>query len=156
MSTSFSTWRSGGGGPAGGRPRLADLLDLLTAGPLPFAFSAYDGSRTGPPEAPVSLHLARPRGAAYLATAPGSLGLARAYIAGDLIVHGVQPGDPYPLLRMYADEVTWRRGDPKTAATVVRALGPARLVPPPPPPQEVLPDWRRALEGLRHSKRRDA
>ncbi len=29
-------------------------------------------------------------------------------------------------------------------------------MPPPPPPQEALPDWRRALEGLRHSKRRDA
>jgi cyclopropane-fatty-acyl-phospholipid synthase len=30
------------------------------------------------------------------------------------------------------------------------------LVPPIPPPQEALPDWRRWLEGMRHSRRRDA
>ena len=156
MSMSSSTSRSRDGGSAAGRPRLAELLDLVTSPPLPFSFSAYDGSRTGPPGAPIALHLANPRGAAYVATAPGSLGLARAYVTGDLRVEGINPGDPYRLLRMLADDVVWRRPDPRTAATLVRALGPSRLIPPSPPPQEALPDWRRALEGLRHSRRRDA
>jgi cyclopropane-fatty-acyl-phospholipid synthase len=39
---------------------------------------------------------------------------------------------------------------------IVRSLGLGNLRPPPPPPEEHLPRWRRALEGLRHSKARDA
>ncbi|HVN13793.1 MAG TPA: class I SAM-dependent methyltransferase, partial [Kineosporiaceae bacterium] len=100
--------------------------------------------------------LASSRGAAYIATAPGSLGLARAYISGDLQVAGVHPGDPYRFLRLLADELHWRMPDARTLARIARTLGVARLVPPPPPPQEALPEWRRALEGLRHSRRRDA
>jgi cyclopropane-fatty-acyl-phospholipid synthase len=136
--------------------RLAEVLDLLTSRPVPFRFTAYDGSRTGPSDAAIHLHLRTSRGAAYVATAPGSLGLARAYVAGDLDVDGVHPGDPYPLLRVMADNLAWRRPDAPTLARVARSLGLSRLVPPPPPPQEALPDWRRALEGLRHSRRRDA
>jgi cyclopropane-fatty-acyl-phospholipid synthase len=152
MASMFSTFRTDAG-PV--RPRLAEILDLLTTGELPFAFHAYDGSVTGPTDADVTLELRTPRGAAYLATAPGSLGLARAYVAGDLAVHGVHPGDPYRLLRMLGT-VQWTKPDTVTLARIARALGVSRLVPPPPPPQEALPDWRRALEGLRHSKRRDA
>jgi cyclopropane-fatty-acyl-phospholipid synthase len=136
--------------------RLAEVLDLLTSRPVPFGFTAYDGSRTGPGDAPVHLHLRTSRGAAYVATAPGSLGIARAYVAGDLDVRGVHPGNPYPLLRLLSDNLAWRRPDASTLARVARSLGLSRLLPPAPPPQEALPDWRRALEGLRHSRRRDA
>ena len=136
--------------------RLSDVLDALVQGPPPFRFTAYDGSSTGPQDAPVGLHLANSRGVAYVATAPGSLGLARAYISGDLQVSGISPGDPYPLLRRLDDGLHWRRPDPRTIARIARSLGVSRLVPPAPPPQEALPDWRRAVEGLRHSRRRDA
>src|SRR4051812_23439788 len=136
--------------------RLAEVLDTLADGPLPFRFTAYDGSAGGPSDASVGVHLRSARGAAYLATAPGSLGMARAYVTGDLQVTGVHPGDPYPLLRLFADDLHWSTPAPRTIARVARSLGVSRLVPPPPPPQEALPDWRRALEGLRHSKRRDA
>jgi cyclopropane-fatty-acyl-phospholipid synthase len=137
------------------RLQLADILELMVATPPPFRVTAYDGSVTGPADARVALHVATPRGAAYLATAPGSLGMARAYVAGDLEVTGSEPGNPYELLRLL-DAVRWRRPDTLTLARIARALGVRRLVPPTPPPQEALPDWRRALEGLRHSKRRDA
>jgi cyclopropane-fatty-acyl-phospholipid synthase len=136
--------------------RLAEVLDALVQDPLPFRFTAYDGSATGPQNTPVRLHLASSRGAAYVATAPGSLGLARAYVSGDLQVTGIHPGDPYPLLRLQADDVRWRMPDPRTFARIARSLGVSRIVPPTPPPQEALPDWRRTLEGLRHSRRRDA
>jgi cyclopropane-fatty-acyl-phospholipid synthase len=152
MASTISTWRTAGGSP---KPLLAEVLELLTEGPVPFRFTAYDGSATGPADAPVALDLRTPRGAAYLATAPGSLGMARAYVAGDLAVRGVHPGDPYPLLRLLSD-LSWQRPDPRTLSRVARALGVSRLVPPTPPPQEALPDWRRTLEGLRHSQRRDA
>jgi cyclopropane-fatty-acyl-phospholipid synthase len=139
----------------GGALRLADMLDLFVEGPLPFRFTAYDGSATGPADSPLGVHLLTPRGAAYLATSPGSLGMARAYVSGDLELVGAHPGDPYPVLRAVMG-LRWRTPEPRALARVARALGTARLVPPPPPPQEALPDWRRALEGLRHSRRRDA
>ncbi|MGZ4603233.1 MAG: class I SAM-dependent methyltransferase [Kineosporiaceae bacterium] len=142
----------------GGSPtmRLAEVLDTLVQRPVPFRFTAYDGSATGPADAPLNVHLASSRGAAYMATAPGSLGLARAYVSGDLQVTGVHPGDPYPFLRRLADDLHWRMPDARAVARIARSLGVSRLVPPPPPPQEALPDWRRTLEGLRHSRRRDA
>jgi cyclopropane-fatty-acyl-phospholipid synthase len=154
MASMLSTWRTDGGD--GARLPLAEMLRLLIGGEPPFGFSAYDGSTAGPADAAIGLHLRTPRATAYLATAPGSLGMARAYVAGDLVVTGAHPGDPYEVLRIMEDGLHWRRPDPVTIARIARSLGVARLVPPPPPPQEVLPDWRRALEGLRHSKRRDA
>jgi cyclopropane-fatty-acyl-phospholipid synthase len=39
---------------------------------------------------------------------------------------------------------------------IVRSLGFGNLKPPPPPAEEHLPKWRRALEGMRHNKKRDA
>jgi cyclopropane-fatty-acyl-phospholipid synthase len=146
-------WRTA---QASGRLRLADVLDLLVQGEVPFRFTAYDGSATGPVDAPCAVHLRTPRGAAYLATSPGSLGMARAYVSGDLEINGVHPGDPYPLLRVVLDQLHWRAPDARRVVRIARSLGVARLVPPPPPPQEALADWRRVLEGLRHSRRRDA
>ena len=155
MAFLFGPLRSDGGGDHA-RLSLSEVLLALTDGEVPFRFTGYDGSETGPTDAAIGLHLPTPRGTAYLATAPGSLGMARAYVGGDLDVSGVHPGDPYPLLRVMAQDLQWRRPDARTLARVARSLGPSQLVPPPPPPQEALPDWRRTLEGLRHSRRRDA
>ncbi|WP_270888127.1 class I SAM-dependent methyltransferase [Pedococcus sp. 5OH_020] len=138
-------------------PRLtmAQVLDAVTAGAVPLRFSAYDGSSTGPEDAPYGLHLRTPRGASYLATAPGDLGMARAYVAGDLEVVGVHPADPYPLLNAMG-QVHFQLPAPRTAAAIARTLGVELLKPPPPPPEEALPRWRRVAEGLRHTKTRDA
>lgn len=153
MATFLGPWR----GEGSGEPlRLAEILDLLTDEPLPFRFTAYDGSATGPTDSPLGLHLRTPRGLAYLATTPGSLGMARVYVAGDLEVSGVHPANPYPLLVELLGGMKWRRPDPAATARIVRSLGLSRLIPPPPPQQEALPDWRRVLEGLRHSRTRDA
>jgi cyclopropane-fatty-acyl-phospholipid synthase len=146
-------WRTDQGN---GRLRLADVLDLLVQGEVPFRFTAYDGSATGPTDAPLGVHLRTPRGAAYLATSPGSLGMARGYVSGDIEITGARPGDPYPLLRVVLNDLHWRAPDARLVARIARSLGVSRLVPPTPPPQEALPDWRRVLEGLRHSRRRDA
>jgi cyclopropane-fatty-acyl-phospholipid synthase len=134
---------------------LAEIFDLLLATPPPVHFSAYDGSETGPADAQIGVHLASPRAAAFMATAPGSLGMARAYVMGDIQVSGIHPGNPYALLSAL-EQIRWKRPAPRTLARIVRSLGIQRLIPPAPPPQEVLPDWRRALEGLRHSRIRDA
>ena len=44
----------------------------------------------------------------------------------------------------------------RVLADIVRSIGVEHLVPIAPPPQEVLPRWRRTVQGLRHSRTRDA
>ncbi|HEY6424190.1 MAG TPA: class I SAM-dependent methyltransferase [Pseudonocardiaceae bacterium] len=135
---------------------LAGIVDLLADGRFPVRFTAYDGSATGPPDSELSVHLATPRGATYLFTAPGDLGMARAYIAGDLRATGVHPGDPYRAMQVMADELHFRRPTMAELALITRSLGWQRLVPVMPPPQESRPRWRRIVEGLAHSRRRDS
>ena len=135
---------------------IAGALEELIPRGLPFRFTAYDGSEAGPADAAVRLHLATERGLSYLLTAPGDLGMARAYVAGDLQVEGVHPGDPYDLMRMVIRGNTPKVPAPAQALRLLRGLGIQHLVPPPPPPQETLPRWRRLVEGVRHSKGRDA
>ena len=59
MATLFSPWRTA---PTAADLRLADIVDLLTETPVAFRFSAYDGSRTGPEDAAIGLHVTSPRG----------------------------------------------------------------------------------------------
>ncbi len=140
-----------------GRLTLAEILEILAAGDdLPLKFTAYDGSSAGPVDAEMGLDLRTPRGTTYLATAPGELGLARAYVSGDVEVQGVHPGDPYDLLRALAEKLNFKRPSARVMANIVRSIGFEHLVPIAPPPQEALPRWRRVAEGLRHSKTRDA
>ena len=122
----------------------------------PDASSAYDGSSVGTGEVDITLHLKTRRGLAYLLTAPGDLGLARAYVMGDLDIDGVHPGDPYDALVLLYRNLKFRAPTPAEALQIVRGLGWSNLKPPPVPPQETLPRWRRTVEGLRHSMGRDA
>jgi cyclopropane-fatty-acyl-phospholipid synthase len=141
---------------ANGRMTLAEILEVFAGGQLPLRFTAYDGSTAGPDDSPLGLDLRTPRGTTYLLTAPSDLGLARAYISGDLEPHGVHPGDPYLLLSALAYKMEFRRPPARVMANIVRSIGIEHLKPVAPPPQETLPRWRRMAEGLRHSRHRDA
>ncbi|MEP6667259.1 MAG: class I SAM-dependent methyltransferase [Nocardioidaceae bacterium] len=131
------------------------MVSRLTAGDPPLRFEAYDGSGFGPPDSPVVMRLLNERGLRYLATAPGDLGLARAYVSCDLNLEGSHPGDPYGALKLLG-RWRFRRPTPSEIAVLVREMGWRRLVPPEPPRQETVPRWRRVAEGLRHSRQRDA
>ena len=135
---------------------IAEAIARLMPAGVPFRFTAYDGSAAGPEDSPFRVHLANARGLSYLLTAPGDLGVVRAYVSGDLTVEGVHPGDPYDLMLLLQHEVGMSIPSPAEAFQIIRGLGWSHLRPPPPPPQETLPRWRRLLEGLRHSKSRDA
>lgn len=140
-----------------GKLSLSEILAIFTnGGKQPLRFTAYDGSTAGPEDALLGIDLLTPRGTTYLATAPGELGLARAYISGDLELRGVHHGDPYELLKVLPDKLDFERPSPRLLANIIRSIGFERLVPAAPPPQEALPRWRRIAEGLRHSKTRDA
>ena len=150
--TTFSDERA-----TSGKLSLAEILETFAGGgELPLKFSAYDGSSAGPDDAELGLDLLTPRGTTYLATAPGDLGLARAYVSGDLDVHGVHPGDPYELLKALDQSMDFKRPPARVLVDIVRSIGIERLKPIAPPPQEALPRWRRIAEGFRHSRTRDA
>ncbi len=138
------------------RVSIGEAMDRLVRGGLPLRFTAYDGSSAGPPDADLGMHLRSERGLSFLMTAPGDLGIARAYVSGDLDLSGVHPGDPYDALVLLKDHTRFRVPTPSEAVLIARSLGVSHLRPPPPPPQEHLPRWRRAVEGLRHSMTRDA
>ncbi|MET0829959.1 MAG: hypothetical protein ABWY26_10590, partial [Microbacterium sp.] len=122
-----------------GKLTLAEILEIFSGGRLPLRFTAYDGSSAGPPDAPFGLELKTPRGTTYLATGRGDLGLARAYIAGDLEIHGLHPGDPYELLKALAESLEFARPPARVMAQVIRSIGVEHLKPIAPPPQEVPP-----------------
>ncbi|ABL81427.1 MULTISPECIES: cyclopropane-fatty-acyl-phospholipid synthase family protein [unclassified Nocardioides] len=135
---------------------IAQAFDTLLKEPLPLRFTAYDGSASGPEDAPFRFDLRNQRGLSYLLTAPGDLGMARAYVTGDLVIEGVHPGDPYEAMRLLQKGLKMRRPSAAEAIEILRSVGLSTLRPPAPPPQEAIPRWRRVVEGLRHSEGRDA
>jgi cyclopropane-fatty-acyl-phospholipid synthase len=140
-------------------PTIADALSSLLGGEPPFRITAYDGSSAGPPDSSHGLDLRTERGLSYLLTAPGDLGLARAYVMGDLDLIGVHPGDPFEALmaiKGHASGLKVRVPSPGGALGILRGLGLSHLKPPPVPPQEHLPRWRRVVDGMLHSPGRDA
>ena len=136
--------------------KLAHVFERLVGHELGIKVTAYDGSSAGPDDAPYGLHLRTPRATTYLVTAPGDLGLARAYVAGDLEMIGGHPGDPYGMLQALAADLKFVKPSPLELMQVARDIGVEHFKPIAPPPQETLPKWRRVAEGLRHSRERDA
>jgi cyclopropane-fatty-acyl-phospholipid synthase len=131
---------------------LGEIFAGLFGARAPVRFTAYDGSAAGQADAPVGIRLTRPRAASYLATAPGSLGLVRAYLKDDIEIEGVHPGNPYPLMRLFEDDMRIQAPSPLQAVRWLRGLGLRILVPPTLPPQEV----RACPFDPRHGRRRDA
>lgn len=135
---------------------IAEALGKLMKDGIPFRFEAFDGSVAGPVDAPFTLRLLNERGLSYLMTAPGDLGFARAYVAGDLELEGIHPGNPYEAMVLIMSQLRFKVPSAAEMVKIVRSLGFGNLKPPQPPAEEHLPKWRRALEGLRHNKKRDA
>jgi cyclopropane-fatty-acyl-phospholipid synthase len=130
------------------RKPVADTISLVL-GNAPIAVEAYDGSRCGPDDAKVRLVLRSPAALSYLLTAPGQLGMARAYVAGEMDLDG----DMYTALSLLWSDaiaaVSW-----SDRIELLRNVDPRVLRWVQPPPEE----WgaRRLQHGLRHSKARDA
>jgi cyclopropane-fatty-acyl-phospholipid synthase len=136
--------------------RLQSLLEQLLGVPLRVRIRAWDGSQSGPPGAP-TLVVRNRRAVRRLLWKPGELGLARAWVAGDLDIEG----DLYGALDLLAGLV-WERGE--DARTLGQALRDAEVraavrglvrisglpLPPAPPPEEV----RRRNSHL-HTRRTD-
>ncbi|MEV8093158.1 cyclopropane-fatty-acyl-phospholipid synthase family protein [Kitasatospora sp. NPDC085879] len=130
-------------------PRLAALLTDLLGGPPPFRIRAWDGSTAGPDDAPTVV-LRRRRAVRRLLWQPGELGLADAYITGDLDVEGDLAEGLGTVRRALAGRGPVRpavRDLPRLLATAARlgALG----------PRPAPPGGRAAVRGALHSRGRD-
>lgn len=115
---------------------------------IPVRFEFWDGSATGDPSAGrVRVH--RPVAIRRILWAPGELGIARAYVAGDLDLDG----DIYAILTALRDAVPadLRFGVRMVPAVARGALEIGAVGPPPTPPAEET-----RLYGLLHSRSRDA
>jgi cyclopropane-fatty-acyl-phospholipid synthase len=134
---------------------IADMAEIISDGPLPFRLTAFDGSSTGPADAR-GLRINNRRALTYVLTAPGDLGLARAYVSGDIDFIGTHYADPYPLLKLMDDELHLRTPSPGELKDLVSHLGLKTFLPVAPPPQEATPRWQRVAQGLGHTKKRDS
>ncbi|MFB9691297.1 class I SAM-dependent methyltransferase [Amycolatopsis plumensis] len=69
-------------------PELQPLVDRLSRRLPGVAVTAYDGSRSGPADASTTLVIRTPTAFARVLRAPRGLGLARAWVAGDIEISG--------------------------------------------------------------------
>ncbi|MGH3274809.1 MAG: SAM-dependent methyltransferase, partial [Streptosporangiaceae bacterium] len=131
---------------------LAEVFERVAGPDAPVEFRAFDGSSAGAAGSPVKITIKSRAAVAYLAQAPGALGLARAYVSGHLDV----AGDMYTALARMAraQHLEWSRA---ARLRLLGDLGGPRLLWPrlTPPPQEVRVNSRWRM-GRRHSKSRDA
>jgi len=146
-----------GGRDRTGRKAMATILEpMITAfmGPNPpVRVRFWDGSTLGPEEAEATLIIRSPRAVRRIMYAPGELGAARAYVAGELDLEG----DVYAALAL-RDALAGPERQAKVGLgmrawlDLLRAAGSSGAIGPPPalPPEEA------RLRGRRHSKERDA
>ena len=129
---------------------VADLGQALLGAPLPLGVRCWDGSelpgRTGSP----TLVVRSPRALRRILYARDELGLARAYVSGELDLEG----DLFQLLKL-PDQFPARPSlhlDPAAMRPLIRDLARTGVLgrPVPPPAEES------RLRGLRHSLRRDS
>lgn len=130
--------------------RLVNVVEGLAGVDSPVRVRGWDGSEAGPPDAPMLIVHSR-RAVRRLLHQRGELGLARAYVAGELDVDG----DLYDVLARLADagraigrnpQLTPRRAARLLRAAVgLGALGRRGAL----PAEEV------RLSGVRHSRGRD-
>jgi cyclopropane-fatty-acyl-phospholipid synthase len=126
---------------------LAPMVRQIFGGPPPVEITFWDGSHVGT-GGPGRIIVRRPEALRRIVWAPGELGAARAFVAGDLDVAGDLAAILHVVLRV-APRIGRRvvAGVPEAAreAAAVGALG----GPLPAPPEEIV------TRGLRHSIRRD-
>jgi cyclopropane-fatty-acyl-phospholipid synthase len=126
--------------------RIVELVERLAGGPCPVGVRAWDGSRAGAADGPCVV-LRSPRALRHVLWAPGELGLARAYVSGDLDVDGDLAEGLSRFWRL------GRRPRPRVAdwPRILRAATDLGAIGPRPP----LPAAEARLSGRLHTRRRD-
>jgi cyclopropane-fatty-acyl-phospholipid synthase len=121
-------------------------------GALPVRIRAWDGSEVGPADAPTTVVLRRRRALRRLLWQPGEMGLAHAYVSGDLDVDGDLGEGLTAMWGLVRDGALRPRrpGLRELPGLAVTALRLGLLGTKPAPPPEAI-----RVKGRLHSKRRD-
>ena len=141
---------------APGRLTVAGAFSLVFGDSAPVRFDAFDGSSTGPVDAPLRLLLRNKRGLDYLLTSPNSLGVTRAYLRGDLVIEPMDEGDPYDVLTSLEDSLVPHRPTVSDLPELARFVRQHRPRVPELPKEETPSPLRRMSHGLTHGRARDA
>jgi cyclopropane-fatty-acyl-phospholipid synthase len=131
------------------RDSIKPLLESLLPLGVPVRMKFWDGTSIDEAREHGALDFRSPDALRRLAWSPNELGLARAYVAGDVDIVGDVPNVLRALQKAAADDYFFGPESVArvfTAAARVGALG----RPLPPPPEELIP------VGARHSRRRDS
>ena len=127
--------------------KLLGLVEALIQAPVSLRLRAWDGSTAGPTDAP-TLIIRHKRALRRLMWQPNELGMARAYVSGEIDLDG----DLYEALSRLTDLI-WRAPDVRDLPLRAVAGDVLRLgvlgTQPKPPPEEM------QVSGGRHSRRRD-
>ncbi|HTT59745.1 MAG TPA: cyclopropane-fatty-acyl-phospholipid synthase family protein [Acidimicrobiales bacterium] len=127
---------------------VATLVATVFHHELPFRVEAYDGSVALPTiessANTLTLKILNREALTRIVTHPGELGVARAYVAGDVEVDG-----DLDLLFEVTPPTLRQALTPEVIATLLSTVGARGLKPPAPPSIEARP------RGLRHSRARD-
>jgi cyclopropane-fatty-acyl-phospholipid synthase len=124
---------------------LAAVIAGLLGPDLPIRLDFYDGSSLGPPEAATRIVVRSADALRYILTAPGELGFARAYVAGEIDIDG----DVFDALAL-RDRMPNPKVSPREWLALLREVGAGGLRFPPVPSEEM------HSHGRLHSKERDA
>jgi cyclopropane-fatty-acyl-phospholipid synthase len=127
---------------------IEPMLRAVLRGPSPIPLECWDGSSIDGTGGPGRLILRSPNALRHIAWAPGELGIARAFVEGDIDVEGPLPEMLRSMQAALPDSIgVGVRALPSmvAAAHELGALG----APLPAPPEEIVP------HGRRHSIRRD-
>lgn len=133
---------------------VAPLVQAALGREAPIAIQGWDASLSGPTNAKWILAINNRRGLRRLLWAPNELGFARAYVSGDIEIHG-DLLEGMSVLEQMSNPATGPgvRIDTETKKALVKTV--LRLgvigLPPVAPPEEV-----KLTRGPRHDKRRDA
>lgn len=131
--------------------KLAEVFDRVAGADAPVEFVAYDGSKTGAPGSPVRIEVRSPRALELFMSHPGQVGLARAYVAGELEI----VGDVVDLFEALSD-VRPKQMPTSEKLRLVREYGPTFIKAGKVFNRSELPPEEKKLRGGRHSKGRDA
>jgi cyclopropane-fatty-acyl-phospholipid synthase len=129
---------------------MQPLAEILLGDPIPIRLEFFDGSSLGPEGGPGTVHIRSGDALRRLVWAPGEIGLARAFVCGDVELEG----DVFEVLRALqagsqADLRFLGLNGFRAGLRAAHRLG-ALGRPLPPPPEEASP------RGSRHSVRRDS
>jgi cyclopropane-fatty-acyl-phospholipid synthase len=130
--------------------RLAEAAAPFVGGDLPVRLRAWDGSETGPVDAPL-VELRTPDALRRLVWHPGELGAAQAYVTGEIEVHGDLGEALSHAFAVGRERGLTGRPSPAAVAHAVRTLRSLGAVGLPPQP----PASQARVRGRLHSPGRD-